>query len=78
MDLPEPDRHAFIVRVWLEETAEKTARVIWRGHITHVPTGERRYIKNLKEVTDFIAHYLQASGIRLGLRSRIRRWLNRL
>ena len=33
---------SFIVRIWVEETAEESGRSSWRGHITHVPSGERR------------------------------------
>jgi len=58
--------HSFIVKVWLEEDATVSNR-IWRGHITHVPSGEKRYLKNLGEITAFIEPYLKATGIRFGL-----------
>jgi len=58
MDLVEPSTHSFIVKMWLEETAEEAGRELWRGHITHVPGGERRYVKDLQEVSEFIASYL--------------------
>ena len=67
--------HSFIVKVWLEEEATKSSDTIWHGHITHVPSGERRYLKNLDEIALFIQPYLEAMGIRFGLGERIRKRL---
>ncbi len=78
MDEIESAAQSFIVRVWVEERAEKGDRGTWRGHITHVPGGERRYLKNLDEIGDFIAPYLEAMGVKLGMRWRMRRWRSRL
>jgi hypothetical protein len=77
MDLPEVHTHLFVVKTWLEETAEEAGQATWRGHITHVPSGERRYLKELDDVTDFIASYLEGTGVKLGLLWRARRWLKR-
>jgi hypothetical protein len=77
MDLLEFNTHSFIVKVWLEETAEEAGRAVWRGHITHVPSGERRYLKALDDITAFIAPYLEKMGVKLGLFWRARRWLKR-
>ncbi len=78
MDELESEAQSFIIRVWVEERAEETGRGVWRGHITHVPDGVRRYLKNLDEIGDFIAPYLEAMGVKLGMRWRLRRWLIRL
>ena len=59
--------HSFIVKVWLEEEATKNNDTIWHGHITHVPSGEKRYLKNLDEIALFIQPYLEAMGIRFDL-----------
>lgn len=59
--------HSFIVKVWFEEEATKNSGTIWHGHITHVPSGKKRYLKNLGEITAFIEPYLKAMGIRFGL-----------
>jgi hypothetical protein len=72
-DPVEPNTHSFIVKIWLEETTEETEEARWRGHVTHVPSGERRYVKDLSEVTAVLASYLQSMKVRLGLRWRI--WL---
>lgn len=78
MDEIESEAQSFIVRVWVEERAEGASRGVWRGHITHVPSGERRYLKNLDEIGDFIASYLETMGVKPGIRWRMRRWLKRL
>jgi len=64
MDLSESDVHSFIVRIWLEEEASETQGAIWRGYVTHVPSGERRYIKQLSDLNTFIIPYLEAMGVR--------------
>jgi hypothetical protein len=78
MDSLEPDSQSFIVKVWVEDSAGQDGRGVWRGHITHVSSHERRYLKNLGEIGDFIASYLEEMGVKLGVRWRIRRWLKRL
>lgn len=67
--------HSFIVKVWLEEDANKDGGPTWHGHITHVPGGEQRHIRDLSEIETFVEPYLKAMGIRFGLRERIRRCL---
>ena len=74
-DLPEANTHSFIAKVWLEETVEEAGRAIWRGHVTHVPSGERRYLQNLDDITAFIAPYLEEMGVKLGLLWRVKQWL---
>jgi hypothetical protein len=75
MDLIEFNTHSFIVKIWLEETAEEAGQARWRGHITHVPSGERRYVQDLDEITAFIAPYLERMGVKVNLRERVRRWM---
>jgi hypothetical protein len=75
MDLIEFNTHSFIVKIWLEETAEEAGQARWRGHITHVPSGERRYVQDLDEITAFIALYLERMGVKVNLRERVRRWM---
>jgi hypothetical protein len=64
MDLPELYTHSFIVRIWLEEAAQGASQAVWRGHITHVPSGERCYIKELNDIRDFIMPYLEQMGVK--------------
>jgi hypothetical protein len=78
MDIYEASVHSFIVKIWLEETIEEAGQAIWRGHITHVPSGERRYLHKLDDVTAFIAPYLEDMGAKLGLTRRARRLIGRI
>jgi hypothetical protein len=71
----EYDPHSFIIKVWIEETAEEAGRATWRGHVTHVPGGERRYIDNMDDIIAFVSHYLEGMGVKFGLRVRMSRWL---
>jgi hypothetical protein len=78
LDLFEANTHSFVVRVWLEETAQEAGRTTWRGHITHVPSGERRYLKNLNDIVTFIVPYFERMGVKFGVcwrvRQRVKRW----
>lgn len=78
MDEIESAAQSFIVRVWIEERAQEGGCGTWRGHITHVPSGERRYLKNLEEIEDFISPYLESMGVKLRIRWRIRHWLRHM
>jgi hypothetical protein len=69
--------HSFIIKIWLEETTEEAGYPMWRGHITRVPGGERRYLKELDDIKQFIKPHIEAMGVKSGLRWRISRWLNR-
>jgi len=57
--------HSFIVRIWLEESAEEAVRATWRGYVTHVPSGKELYFEDLDDITAFIAPYLERMGVRL-------------
>lgn len=63
--LDETIMHSFIIRIWLEEKAEETGTATWRGHITHIPSNQRRHIENLDAVKQFINPYLQSMGVRI-------------
>jgi hypothetical protein len=78
-ELFENHTHSFIVKVWLERTAaERASQVTWRGHITHVPSGERRYLKDLNEVIYFIGPYLEEMGAKFTTRGWLRSYLNQI
>lgn len=72
MNQYESSTHSFIVKIWLEETAEEAGQVTWRGRITHVSNGERHYLKDLDDISTFIAPYLEGMGVKLDLRRRVR------
>jgi hypothetical protein len=78
MEQTESHTQSFIIKIWLEETAAEDGRAIWRGHITHVPGGERRYLKNLDDIASFMAPYLEPMGGRSYSRICRPSWFKRL
>ena len=74
-ELFEAHTHSFVIKLWLEETADEAERSVWRGHIDHVPSGKRRYIANLEDVPLFMMPYLQEMQVETGLCWRMRNWL---
>jgi hypothetical protein len=74
----EPNTHSFIVKIWLEETAEEAGLVRWRGHITHVPSGKRGHLKDLRDAPSFMAPYLERMNVHLGFFWKVRQWLHHL
>ncbi len=77
LDLFEANTHPFIIKVWLEETAQQAGVAMWRGHITHVPSDERHYLKDLDDITAFITPYLEGMGVKFRLCWRLRQWMTR-
>ena len=75
MAQPEDASHSFIIRLWVEETAEEAGRVIWRGQITHVQGGERRAVRRVADICDFITSYLWSMGVRRPMTWQVREWL---
>jgi hypothetical protein len=71
-DLFELTTHSFVVKIWRENRAQigNAPAPTWRGHITHVPDGERRSVQNLNEIGLFIAPYLPLIWL-------LRRWMIR-
>lgn len=78
MSLFETGSHSFIVKIWLEETKGEAGKAIWRGHITHVASGTRRYLRRVDDIPAFIVPYMQRMGVTPGLRWRVRLWITRL
>ena len=72
MDSLEPDSQSFIVKVWVEDHTEPGSERKFRGHITHVTTQKRRYLKSLNGIEDFIVPYLEGMGVKLGIRWKVR------
>ena len=67
--------HSFIIKVWRDLPQTSGRRAGWRGRITHVPGSERRALKSLEEIADFIAPYLRDMGGRPQWRWRLWHWL---
>ena len=45
-DLYELNTHSFVLRIWREDDQPAAGIGKWRGHITHVQSGKRRYFQN--------------------------------
>jgi hypothetical protein len=63
MDVYEVTTCSFIVKIWIEELSGETGRPSWRGHVTHIPGGQRKHFEELEEIIGFMIPYLQAMGI---------------
>jgi hypothetical protein len=72
----QPKTHSFIVKVWLEDAAED-GHVVWRGQITHVPSGARHSFDRLAAIGLFISPHLESLGVPMRLSARLRSWAGR-
>lgn len=77
MDFTESNVQSFVVKLWLEQTAEEEPPRLSHGYVTHVPSGERRYVRELGGVSEFIAERLMETGVKLGMCWRIKLWARR-
>ena len=69
--LYENNTHVFVVKIWLEVNKRK---VKWRGHITDVMSGDRRYFEDLFEITNFINSYLAKMDVKINWFWRLVMW----
>ena len=53
---------SFIIKIWCENDSDEGGNIIWRGHITHVPSGDRVYISSLEEISSFISPFIEKMG----------------
>lgn len=60
VSVTESRTHSFVIRIWMEETDGPPT---WRGQITHVMSGNRRYFSDPREVVSFLLLYLDERGI---------------
>ena len=70
--MEQPDTQSFVVKVWLEETVEEVGQARWRGRVTHVASGKRRYFENLSGIAAFIKPYLERWGVKFSIFQRLR------
>jgi len=77
VDPTESETRTFILRVWLEETIGEAGTATWRGHITDVQSGDRRYVQDMDGIVAYLILHLQRLGVRFGLRWRASCWLAR-
>jgi len=55
----EEDTQVFIVRFWRESRELEGAHPIWRGSVEHMPSGQRIYVKNFKEVERVMSSFVR-------------------
>jgi hypothetical protein len=76
MDQEDSHTHSFIIRIWIEELNDEGDQKAWRGHITHVPSGKRRYMKDFDDILAFILPYTELNNSNLSaLLLRVNQWL---
>ncbi len=71
----EPNTQSFIIKIWLDDDDKESNKIIWRGHMTHVATGQRRHFDSLLETSALMGPYLEEMGVKLPIYWRIYRWL---
>ena len=62
-DADEERTLSFVIKIWLEEEASATNSARWRGHITHVPSGQRNYFERLEALISVIRPFLENLGV---------------
>ena len=76
----EPKTVSFVVKITMDDGAGQPDEIAWHGRVTHVPSGDGRYIKSLAELAAFIAIYLERLGAQVRPATRFRRqpWRKRI
>lgn len=74
MDSTETRVFSVIVKIWVEDSGQPT----WHGQITHIPSGERRYVNRTEDIALVVGQYLEQLGVRLGWCMQVWRWGRRL
>ena len=59
------ERRSFILKIWLEEVETSARGARWRGHITQVETGEKRYVECLRDISTFLQAHLAVIGVHM-------------
>lgn len=58
-------QNTFVVRFWWEWQSEGCERkVVWRGRIEHVQSGEGRTFRDLRQMLAFIEHFISPWPLR--------------
>ena len=69
--------HTFIVRLWFEPNDIDNTAPQWRGVIENVQNSNRRYLRELNEITAFIEPYLKKMGVAISRPKKPRKWFFR-
>lgn len=60
-NLPEETMWSFVIRIWLEDIMED-GQIVWRGHITHVSSNQRRHFDDLENMQQFVKSFLEKAN----------------
>ena len=63
MDPHRFDSHSFVIKLWIEQTAEEADEALWAGRISHVCSNDHRYVRHLRDVIDYLGPYLLDLGV---------------
>lgn len=74
MEPLESQTHSFIVKIWRERGGRQGTLTSMRGHITHVPGGERASLRSLGDIADFIRPYVETAEERRRGNRWVRLW----
>ncbi len=59
----ESDTLSFVIRIWIEDADRGLGGAAWRGHITHVPSGDRKHIAHLDDIVQVVGSHLASRGV---------------
>lgn len=71
---PPPPSHSFVVKIWARDVENPLQEGAWRGRVTHVRSGERRYVQNLLQIPAFLMPYVRQMGGPVDLQTRLCLW----
>lgn len=77
MSFVDDDRHAFVIRLWREPREVDDDGRLWRGTIEHIPSGDRRAVTEMADITGFIDEHLDILARRRQWQRTVRAWLSR-
>jgi hypothetical protein len=58
------EAHSFVIRLWRENREDNKVEAEWRGWIEHVQSGQRCYFRNITEINQIVATYLNELGLK--------------
>ncbi|KAA3664734.1 MAG: hypothetical protein DWQ04_04225 [Chloroflexi bacterium] len=51
---------SFVIKIWIEEESIVSGNESWRGRITHIPSGDEKYFRDLSIIVPIIKSYISA------------------
>lgn len=63
IDASDAPLQSFIVRIWVETSAQPGFCAQWRGSVQHVNSGDKRYVDDMEEIVAFFESHLAQHDI---------------